>query len=237
MLVGTGGTGSASGTTSSHHTSRPFDHRGVGPAGVVDDEDTVHTTGAVDRLVGDLLHLDQSAPALEAVGADHDLGPRVAEPGSHCLGSVSGEDRDEDRSDPGHGEERHHCLYAHGQKHGNRIPLGDAEPVQCSAETANHIPHLAKGQLADLTRLFLAAQRDPARVVVGPPVDTCLGQVEATADEPGRPLMPSGCVPDRPPRPFEGEAEEIDDRLPEPLRVGCRPLTQLIHGRDLDARA
>ena len=210
-----------------------------GPGDFSDDasehDDVLDGRAAEQRLVRDLLHLHHLAAAIEAVRAEQDLGLGVIEPRRDRAGPEAAEERHDDRSQLGDREQRDRRLGDHGQEDADRVPGLDAQLLQRPGQPADLAVQLGVGQPADLARLALPDQGHLVGLGVGaadPAVQAGLDDVDLPVDEPARPLGPSGLVEDLVVVAVEGDAEVVDDRIPEPLRILDRTLLQRLQAAD-----
>ena len=104
----------------------------------VDDEEMLNGGGLGDGGVGGLLHLDELAAAIVAVGGDEDFGAAVLQAGGDGLGAVAGEDGDEDGAEFAAGEGGGDGFWDHGHVDGDDVAFADAEGTQGVGGAVRH---------------------------------------------------------------------------------------------------
>ncbi len=126
-------------------------HRRGASVHVVDDHDTVDPASSLDGAIGDLFHLDEPSPPLEAVGTQEHLGLRVLEPGRNGLDPIPAEDRDEDRSQAADGQKGDDRLLGHREVDGDSVTVADSELGERTGSPRYLIEQLPEGELTYIT--------------------------------------------------------------------------------------
>ena len=187
------------------------------------DDDVLDRGRVRQRLVDERLHRHLAAPAQRAVGGDDHLRLGVLEPPCDRGRCEAREDRHLDRAQVRARVRGDRDLRRHRQEERHPVAGADAERRQRLGEAGDRLRELAVGERAPLPVLAL-----PHRGLLvgagaaGPAVDTVPGDVQLAADEPGSPLGPVRLVHDRVPGLREVEAQVLDRRRPEALRVVLR---------------
>ena len=177
-----------------------------------------------------LLRRDRAPAPGKRVTRDEHRRARVDQPARHGGSREAREDRHRERAERGDGVQGGGGLGHHRQEQGDGVSLADAEVVEALRETCRLAREL---RVRPATRDALLALPDDgvaARVrrVVGEALDAGVGQVEATAHEPPRPLRPRRLVEHLAVRLCERQREVLHDGVPEAAEIGNRRRVQLV---------
>src|SRR6185295_17932256 len=203
------------------------------PAEAAVDEYGLHRGALRDGLIGDLLHLHDLPAPLEAVGGDERLGLAVRQARGHRAGAEAGEARRINRADLHDGQRRDGRLRRHRQEDADAVALAHAQRL----ERVGQPVHLG-GQLRVRERAALAVVALPddrglgAAAGIHVAVHAVVGEVQAAAGKPRRPLDAPRVVQHARVRRGPAHAEVLDDGVPVPLEIGHRAALQLLQRRD-----
>ena len=155
--------------------------------GAPEDEDVLDARRLSERLVGDVLQRDDRAAAPRAVGGDEDARLGVVDPILERLRGESSEHHRVRGADARAREHRGDGLGDHPHVDRDSIALRDTELAQQVRDATRLVEQLLVGHRAAVAGFAFPVQRDLATVTgAHVAVETVLGDVEATADEPLR---------------------------------------------------
>ena len=148
-------------------------------------DDGLDARCAPQRFVRVLLERHRRAPAVAAVGRDHQGRLGVVDPLAHGLGREAAEDHAVGRPDPGARQHRDRKLGHHRHVDRHPVALADAVTFQRGGEQADLAIEVPVGEDPRIARLAFPDQRGlglarPFRV----PVQAVVGHVQLAADEP-----------------------------------------------------
>lgn len=157
----------------------------VGVTCPLEDDDVSHVGTVGQRVVDNLLRLDDLPAPLGLVGGDDDLGVGVQDPVLQGCGGEAGKDHRVDGANPDDRHQGHNRLWDHRQVHGDRVALLHAKILQHLCKTAHVLQQLSEGD--DSALVWLVGLVDYGRLVWvldRPAVDTVVARVQLSVHKP-----------------------------------------------------
>ena len=195
-----------------------------------EDDDVLERRSLGSGPVRSLLRRDGAPAPGERVTGDEHRRTGVDQPARHGGSREAREDRHRERAERGDGIQGGCGLGHHRQEEGDRVSLAHAEVVEALRETGRLPRQLGVRPASGDALLALPGDGVAGRVrgVVGEALDAGVGQVQATAHEPPRPLGPRRLVEHLAVRLCERQREVLHDGIPEAAEIGDRRGVQLV---------
>ena len=120
------------------------------------------------------------------------------------------------------------CLGCHRQEDSDRVALPDAESAKGFREPSHLVRELRPGERTPVALLGNPHGGFIAGAFIRPAVNARVGDIQAGAPEPRRPLDPLRLIENRVPTACERDPEIGNDSTPEPVRLVDRDAVQSV---------